>query len=224
LQHGITQYTSDLIYRDESGALNEAMSDIFGAMVDAQEGAKGLDIWKLGEDIYTPGTAGDALRYMHDPGEAGDYDWYPNRYTGSSDNGGVHWNSGIANLAFVLLSVGGTHPRGKSSVNVPAIGMEAAADIFYMANTACLTQNSQFIDARACTLHFAGPHVAAVGAAWDAVGVAEDVSPPAPTCVPVQPSCSRPCGDDCCRCSSEDGIQYRGCRGGIQPLCVGIPQ
>ena len=80
------------------GALNEAMSDIFGAMVDAQEGAKGLDIWKLGEDIYTPGTPDDALRFMHDPVLGGDYDWYPTRYTGTADNGGVHWNSGIANL------------------------------------------------------------------------------------------------------------------------------
>lgn len=71
-------------------ALNEAWSDIFGAMVDAANGATGDDIWMLGEDIYTPGTPGDALRYMHDPALAGDYDYYPTRYTGSSDNGGVH--------------------------------------------------------------------------------------------------------------------------------------
>jgi vibriolysin len=56
LTHGVTERSSGLIYQNESGALNEALSDIFGAMVDRQEGATGADIWLLGEDIYTPGT------------------------------------------------------------------------------------------------------------------------------------------------------------------------
>ena len=55
-------------------------------------------MWKIGEDIWTPNTPGDALRYMYDPARGNDYDYWPTRYTGSSDNGGVHWNSGIANL------------------------------------------------------------------------------------------------------------------------------
>ena len=80
------------------------MSDIFGAMVDRQEGATGSDIWLLGEDIYTPGISGDGLRDMACPSCAGDYDYYPTRYTGTSDNGGVHWNSGIANLGECTLS------------------------------------------------------------------------------------------------------------------------
>ena len=67
-------------------------------MVDRQEGATGSAIWLLGEDIYTPNTPGDGLRNMADPAAVGDYDWYPTRYTGTSDNGGVHLNSGIANL------------------------------------------------------------------------------------------------------------------------------
>ena len=123
LTHGVTERTSNLIYQNESGALNEAWSDIFGAMVDRQEGATGADIWLLGEDIYTPGTPGDALRNMADPAVFGDRDYYPDRYTGTADHGGVHSNSGIANLAFKLLVTGGTHPRGKTSVNVPAIGL-----------------------------------------------------------------------------------------------------
>ena len=138
----------------------------------------GASIWLLGEDIYTPNTPGDALRVMNDPAAAGDYDWWPTRYTGTSDNGGVHWNSGIANLAFVLLSDGGTHPRGKSSVNVPAIGNAAAAAIFYAANTSCLTSGSNFAAARYCTADVhGGSNAAAVHAAWDAVGVPND--PPA---------------------------------------------
>jgi bacillolysin len=177
LTHGVTERSSNLVYSNESGALNEALSDIFGAMVDRQEGATGADIWLLGEDIYTPGTPGDGLRVMDDPAAAGDYDYYPTRYTGSSDNGGVHWNSGIANLAFVLLVEGGTHPRGATSVNVPGIGFQPAADIFYAANTACLTSSSNFKAMRYCTADNAGSNAAAVHLAWDAVGVPVNTAP-----------------------------------------------
>ena len=82
------------------------------------------------------------------------------------------------NLAFVLMVQGGTHPRGKTTVNVPAIDPDfdvsllAAAEIFYLANTACLTPMSGFYDARQCTILHAGTHAAIVEAAWDAVGVA----------------------------------------------------
>jgi len=88
------------------GALNEAMSDIFGALVDAFIGKNDDDIWLIGEDVFTPIVAGDALRYMCDP--AADFrpgsgiepsrDYYPDRYQGDGDNGGVHSNSGIVNL------------------------------------------------------------------------------------------------------------------------------
>jgi bacillolysin len=46
-------------------------------------------VWKMGDDT---------LRYMYDPARGNDYNYWPTRYTGSSDSGGVHWNSGIANL------------------------------------------------------------------------------------------------------------------------------
>ena len=185
LTHGVTDYTSNLVYSDESGALNEAMSDIFGACVDRIEGNATLqDTWLIGEDIYTPSIANDALRFMASPATAGDYDYYPERYVGSSDNGGVHWNSGIANLAFVLMVQGGTHPRSKTSVTVPPINatdfndsLLKAAKIFYMANTACLTPRSGFYDARACTLLFAADYKASVEAAWDAVGVTAGLGP-----------------------------------------------
>jgi bacillolysin len=99
-------------------------------MVDRQEGATGAEIWFIGEDIYTPGTPGDALRNMADPAEFGDRDWWPTHYTGLSYNGGVQTNSGIVNMAFQLLVYGGTHPREKSSVIVPSIGFDAAAAIW----------------------------------------------------------------------------------------------
>ena len=109
--------------------------------------------------------------------KSNDADYYPERYLGYDDGGGVHWNSGIMNLAFVLMVQGGTHPRGKTTVNVPAIDPDfdvsllAAARIFYLANTACLTPMSGFNDVRKCTILHAGAHAASVEAAWDAVGV-----------------------------------------------------
>ena len=202
LTHGVTERSSNLVYSNESGALNEAMSDIFGAMVDRQEGANRTDTWLLGEDIYTPGTPGDGLRVMDDPAAAGDYDYYPTRYTGTADNGGVHWNSGIANLAFVLLVEGGSHPRGKTSVNVTGIGFDAAADIFYAANTNCLTSRATFEDARNCTAQVAGSNAAAVHLAWDAVGVPGGSNP---SCKNAGQSCSA--NSECCsnRCKGKQG-------------------
>jgi len=210
LTHGVTERTSNLIYQNESGALNEAWSDIFGAMVDRQEGATGAVIWLLGEDIYTPGTSGDALRNMADPAQYGDYDFWPTRYTGLIDNGGVHSNSGIANLAFKLLVTGGTHPRGKSpGVVVPSIGFTAAAAIFYNANVGCLTPNSNFAAARYCTADvFGGPNAAAVHAAWDAVGVPNN--PPPPPNPPIALTDGMPL-------SGQDGIT-----GNIQQYTLGV--
>ncbi len=184
LTHAVTDTSSDLIYSNESGALNEAMSDVFGAAVEAfRDGAVSGNTWKIGEECWTPATAGDALRYMNDPAIAGDYDYYPTRYVGTSDNGGVHWNSGIANLAFQLAVVGGSHPRGKSSTVVSPLSsnsltsIEMGAAIFYRANTTCLTPSSTFADARSCTVAaantlYGASAATAIGNAWTAVGVA----------------------------------------------------
>lgn len=178
LTHGVTDNESDLIYQNESGAMNEALSDIFAAAAEAwAEGGINSNTWKLGEDIYTPGTSGDALRYLNNPTADGQsYDYYPERYTGSADNGGVHLNSGIGNLAFYLMVEGGTHPRGKTSINVPAIGLSKAEQIFYYAQVNCLTASSNFEATRNCTAQGASSlygttEVNAVHDAWDAVGV-----------------------------------------------------
>ncbi|MBZ4421417.1 M4 family metallopeptidase [Myxococcus sp. RHSTA-1-4] len=184
LTHAVTDTSSELIYSGESGALNEAMSDVFGASIEAyRDGAVSGNTWKIGEECWTPATPGDALRYMNDPAIAGDYDYYPTRYTGTSDNGGVHWNSGIANLAFHLMVSGGTHPRGKTTNVVPALDantytsiMKGAA-IFYRANTVYLTPGSTFADARGATAKaaadlYGSAAVTSVNEAWTAVGVA----------------------------------------------------
>lgn len=187
LTHAVTEYSSNLIYSNESGGLNEAMSDIFGASIEAyKDGAVSADTWKIGEDCWTPGTAGDALRYMNDPAlDGGSLDYYPN-YTAGVD---VHYSSGIPNLAFYLMTAGGTHPRGKTSNVVPALdsasstnSISKAAKIFYRANTVYLTASSGFDAARAATvsaatdLYGAGSaEVASVSAAWTAVGVSAPV-------------------------------------------------
>jgi hypothetical protein len=186
LTHGVTERTSGLIYSNESGALNEAWSDIFGAASDTYRRGGTVDslTWKVGEDVYTPSTSGDALRYMANPTQDGySTDYYPERlYSGSctpsssNDQCGVHGNSGIANLAFKLLVTGGTHPRGKTTASVPGIGMSKAEQIFYRAQTTYLTSSSNFSAARTATAQaaqdlYGSTDKTAVETAWCAVGV-----------------------------------------------------
>ncbi len=177
LTHGVTNYTANLIYQNESGALNEAMSDIMGVSAEAFKNGTSSPAWLLGDGAYTPGTPGDALRYMDNPtADGSSYDYYPERYTGTADNGGVHWNSGIANLAYSLLVDGGTHPRNKTSVNVPGIGMAKAEKIFYRALTTYFNQSTNFAQARTGTAQaaqdlYGSAEKTAVETAWCAVGV-----------------------------------------------------
>jgi vibriolysin len=183
LTHAVTERTSNLVYAGESGALNEAMSDIFGNVCEwyrdtggNRNGPTSADNWTVYEDIFLNGP----YRYMNDPamdGVSRDF-WTPT--VGSLD---VHYSSGIANLAFYLAANGGTHPRGASTTVVSGIGIHDASRIFYLANTAYLTPSAQFADARAATIAAAvdlfGPgsnQVEQIGHAWSAVGVL----PPAP--------------------------------------------
>ena len=183
LTHAVTDYSADLIYQNESGALNEATSDILGVAAEAWSyGSVSSLTWKVGEDCYTPSTSGDALRYMNDPALAGDYDYYPTRYTGTADYGGVHSNSGIANLAFYLMVTGGTHPRGKTTVNVPALSSTATtsinmgAKIWYRALTVYMNSSTNFQGARNATAQaatdlYGSAATDSVHKAWDAVAV-----------------------------------------------------
>jgi bacillolysin len=139
--------------------------------------------------VWTPATAGDAIRYMCDPAlDGASKDYYPDRYTGTSDNGGVHWNSGINNLAFCLLSKGGTHPRGKTTTVVPGTGVQKAGAIFYKANTDLMTASTTFAQAKTYTEQVAmmlygsgSAEQTAVSKAWQAVGVGTVVPPPPAT-------------------------------------------
>jgi thermolysin len=179
LTHGVTDFSSRLIYRNESGALNEAFSDIvaIGAEFFYQPSGSGplhAD-YTLGEDIVTPG----GIRSAATPTAYGDPDHYSERYKGTEDNGGVHINSGIANHAFYLAVEGGTHRLSRQLVHgVGAGAREQVERVFYRAFTEMLPSNATFAIARAATIQSArdlyGPGSAAeraVTEAWSAVGV-----------------------------------------------------
>jgi vibriolysin len=187
LTHAVTDSESDLVYSGESGGLNESMSDIFAGVCESwtRGWAVDADIFKIGEDIWTPATAGDALRYMDDPSKDGSsLDFYGDYASGVD----VHYSSGISNLVFSMLSKGGTHPRGKTSNTVPAIGPEKAGRIFYKANTDLFTSGTTFEQAKTYTVQAAeslfgtgSVEAAAVNEAWKAVGV----PPPPPVINPL---------------------------------------
>lgn len=173
MSHGVIQHTAGLIYRNESGALNESFADIFAAMVDR-------DNWLIGEDIMADGSI--ALRSMEDPSVIVDErtesgfspDHWSKRYTGNLDNGGVHINSSINNKAAYLVSEGGEH----YGVVVHGVGREAAEQIYYRALSLYLTSSSNFSMMRQAAIQAAtdlygsnSAEVAAVVQAYDAVGV-----------------------------------------------------
>jgi bacillolysin len=185
LTHAVTERTAGLVYSNESGALNEATSDILGNSCEAyteNAGTPNANTWKVGEDIYTPSTSGDALRYMNNPTADGySKDYYPERITGTADNGGVHGNSGIANLAYYLMVMGGSHPRAKTSVVVTPLSstsstsLDMAQRIWYRALTVYFTSSTNFSAARTGTVNaatdlYGATAAATVTAAWDAVG------------------------------------------------------
>jgi thermolysin len=169
LSHGVTEATSNLVYQNESGALNEAFSDIMGTAIEFSYGSGN---WTIGEDIT---RSGHGIRSMADPNVNGDPSHYADRYTGTSDNGGVHTNSGIANHWFYLLVNGGqnANPQRRSGTWVKGIGLDAAEDIAYFGFTG-LTATADFCAARLSTIAAAGTaYELNVAAAWDEVGVNE---------------------------------------------------
>ena len=181
--HGVTDFTSQLIYQDESGALNEAFSDIMGATIEFNYqptgGGREQADWLIAEDVYLlpPGY----LRSLNNPLARGLPDHYSRRqFIGTTtDDGGVHFNLTIATHAFYLAVAGGQNRT--SLITVPGVGManlERIERIFYRAFTMLLAPNSRFSDARRATLQAAtdlfgagSNERAQVELAWTAVGV-----------------------------------------------------
>jgi thermolysin len=183
LTHGVTGYSSRLVYQNESGALNEAFSDIMGTAVEFYFETPGTGPrqaeYLLAEDIATAAAFPlNGIRSMQNPSLFGDPDHYSVRFTGTADNGGVHINSGIANHAFYLAIEGGTHRLGGRVTGVGAANREQIERVFYRAFTSFLVPSSNFAAARVATiqaareLYSSNPAVeAAITQAWNAVGV-----------------------------------------------------
>lgn len=131
--HAVTQHTAGLIYAYQSGALNESMSDVFGAMVDD-------DDWEMGEDLPIGAIRSLADPTLHGhPGKVSDSQYY----CGGGDNGGVHLNSGVPNHAAYLMAEGGTY----NGQTMTSLGRSQTAAIFYRALDIYLTSSSDFADA-----------------------------------------------------------------------------
>ncbi|QBR70808.1 peptidase M4 family protein [Beijerinckiaceae bacterium] len=181
LTHGVTQYTAQLPYQDEPGALNESMSDVFGSMV--KQWSLGQTVaeadWLIGAGILAPSFKGKALRDLANPGTA-----YNDTHFGKdpqpghmkdyvhteADHGGVHTNSGIPNRAFVLAAkaIG-----GKS--------WEKTGRVWYVTLTQRLTASAGFAKCATETISVArdlfpdDPDIAAkIAQAWSDVGVLEE--------------------------------------------------
>ena len=183
MTHGVVQFSSELEYQDEPGALNEAFCDIMAASAEfflvRPGGPQAGPNFIIGEDItlVSPGF----VRSMQNPVAASDVDHYSLRqFIGTStDSGGVHVNSTIVSHAFYLAVAGGRNRV--SGITVPGIGVnniERMERIFYRAFVFLLGPLSQFSDARAATLQAAtelfgagSQERAQLLQAWNAVGV-----------------------------------------------------
>ena len=180
LGHAVTESTSGLIYQNESGALNEAFSDILGVgteffMAESGRHPSEQPDYVIGEDVLKPG----GIRSLAVPRTRGDPDHYSLRFTGTFDNGGVHANSLIATHAFYLAVEGGVNQT--SGIEVPGIGSSNRRQVeqaFYRAFAFLLPANATFSMARTATVQSArdlagnsSSLVNTIAAAWTAVGV-----------------------------------------------------
>jgi Zn-dependent metalloprotease len=178
LTHGVTQYEADLVYENESGALNEHFSDVFGVMVkqySRKQLAEKAD-WLIGKGIFAKGIKGVALRSMKAPGTAfndpmigkDDQPAHMKDFVHTSDdNGGVHTNSGIPNKAFYELAI-----------RLKGFAWERAGRIWYVTLRDRLRTDSSFQECADATFDVArelfgadSVEQRAVREAWDVVGI-----------------------------------------------------
>lgn len=184
--HAVTEHTAGLVYRGQSGALNESVSDVFAICL--KQRLRGEDAasggWLIGEELFAPSVRARGLRDMAAPGTAYDdprlgRDPQPAHMDDfvvtTDDNGGVHINSGIPNRAFHLaaVAVGGTT-------------LEGAGRIWYDALTSGdVSPRADFTAFAAATVAAAGEWADAVRVAWRQVGVEPGRAAGTPAGVPA---------------------------------------
>ena len=186
LTHAVTQFTANLVYQGQPGALNESMSDVFGTLVKQRTlGHTAADAdWIIGEGLFTSRVNGAGIRNMKQPGTA-----YNDPVLGKdpqpahmrdyvqtqSDNGGVHINSGIPNRAFYV-----------TAFNIGGFAWEKAGQIWYVTLKSKLSASADFATAAAKTYEAARDlygqgslEQQAVKAGWAEVGIdVEQTTPP----------------------------------------------
>lgn len=173
ITHGVTGTSAGLIYQDESGALNESFSDIFGSAVEFYSGDPNAS-WIIGRSNFS-------LRSMSNPNSYQDPDTYlgTSWYTGSADNGGVHTNSGVQNFWYYLLVNGGSGNNDfGDAYSLNGLGMDKADSIAYRNLNIYLGPSSDHTFARQGALQAAedifgvcSNEYIETGIAWYAVGV-----------------------------------------------------
>lgn len=195
--HAVCTYTANLAYQNQSGAMNEGFSDIWGACIEHFgktgnfSGTPAAAVWKIGEDITSGG-----LRSMVTPNTNGDPDTFlGTNWKDTADEGtcipsgttndycGVHSNSGVMNRWFYVLTVGATGTNNapiaeRDTYNVTGIGIVKSSQIAYYVERDYLTPNSTYFDARDASIEVAknlycsaSPEVASVTNAWFSVNV-----------------------------------------------------
>jgi Zn-dependent metalloprotease len=195
--HAVCTYTANLAYQNQSGAMNEGYSDIWGACIEyfgrtgSLTGTPAAAVWKIGEDIVSGG-----LRSMVTPNTNGDPDTFQGtnwKETGdegtcipsgtTNDYCGVHSNSGVMNRWFYVLTAGASGTNNapladRDTYSVTGIGILKSSQIAYYAERDYLTPNSTYFDAREATIAVANslycsasPEVAAVTNAWFSVNI-----------------------------------------------------
>ncbi|ARF64950.1 MULTISPECIES: M4 family metallopeptidase [Streptomyces] len=189
--HGVTSNTAGLTYSGESGGLNEATSDIFGAGVEFYaDNSTDVGDYLVGEKVDI-NSNGSPLRYMDKPSKDGNSvdSWYSG--LGNLD---VHYSSGPANHMFYLLSEGSGsktingvtyNSPTADSVAVTGIGRDAALKIWYKALTTYMTSSTNYAGARTAALNAASAlygtnsaQYAAVGNAFAGINVGSHITPP----------------------------------------------
>ncbi|WP_050614032.1 M4 family metallopeptidase [Bacillus testis] len=177
MTHGVITHSANLVYRNQSGALNESFADVFGVLIDDRN-------WEMGEDIMAPAAKAEGvtvLRSLSNPNSVvvsneqrraystngGVYPDHMDEFyhmPTSVDGGGVHVNSSITNHAAYLIG--------------QELGREKLGKIYYRALTVYLTSNSDFSDARNAIVQSAidlygegSEEEEAVHSGFDAVGI-----------------------------------------------------
>jgi Zn-dependent metalloprotease len=203
--HGMIDFTSDLVYQNESGALNESFADIFGEVIERY--TTGSNNWRIATETWF-GT----IRTMSNPKANGDPDTYQGTNwvttgcaspSNSNDFCGVHTNSGVQNFWFFLLSEGGTGTNDNGSTyNVTGIGMNKARLIAYDCMGA-LSSNATYSNARSMSIQKAkdrygncSEEAEQTTRAWFAVGVGSNWVNPIPLSISVTTSATSVCPGD----------------------------